>query len=173
MMIADAGTASPARKMGRWNTFTPTKVAARETEQSTALPPPTRSMCATAACTIIRPPWNAAPSQELLVIRRDITATGVCSSQLRFGTQESHPHRVLADVEDDRDRLALAADLVRRRVAVIAASANAPALAAKAATATGTGTTSSTMPSTPASAEVALGPIPNLPKAVRAACRAV
>jgi hypothetical protein len=85
----------------------------------------------------------------------------------------SHPHRVLADVEDDRDRLALAADLVRRRVAVIAASANAPALAAKAATATGTGTTSSTMPSTPASAEVALGPIPNLPKAVRAACRAV
>src|SRR5262249_45347737 len=39
--------------------------------------------------------------------------------------------------------------------------------------ATGTGTTSSTMPSTPASVEVALGPIPNLPKAVRAACRAV
>src|SRR5262249_8735772 len=84
----------------------------------------------------------------------------------------THPHRVLADAEDDRDRLlALAADLVRRRVA--AAPANAPALAAKAATPTGTGTTSSTMPSTPASAEVALGPIPNLPKAVRAACRAV
>src|SRR5215471_21000612 len=57
-------------------------------------------------------------------------------------------HRVLADAEDDRDRLALAADLVRRRVAVIAAPANASALAAKAATATGTGTTSSTMSST-------------------------
>ena len=34
------------------------------------------------------PRLNAAPSQELLVIRRNITATGVCSSQLRFGTQD-------------------------------------------------------------------------------------